>query len=111
MQDQGQKVSQKPWADQISEAQIQTWKREHGRVYVYHTPDGKWCILRKPTLMILDACKSLSGSSNIRFSQALVENCWLSGSPEFKTDDEYQLGLFDWLGVIIKQIDGELEEL
>ena len=41
----------------------------------------------------------------------LLENCWLDGDKELLKDDKYRMGLFDWLGVIIKKVEGRLEEL
>lgn len=91
--------------------QIKKYKDEHGTLYRYTADDGKSCLLRSPDLNILDACRTVSGGSSIKFDQALVENCWVDGDEELKTVDKYQMGLFDWLGSIIQKVDGQLEEL
>jgi len=91
--------------------QIEAYKEKYGSLYKYTANDGKSCLLRSPGLEILDACRTISGGSSIKFDKALVENCWVDGDNELKTLDKYQMGLFDWLGGIIQKVDGELEEL
>ncbi|MDR2557040.1 MAG: hypothetical protein LBC49_04925 [Bacteroidales bacterium] len=96
---------------EFTKEQIEKYKRQYGSVFMYTSKDGKSCILRAPDLQILDACRTISGGSSIRFDIALVDNCWIDGDIELKTIDKYKMGLFDWLGGIIQKIDGELKEL
>lgn len=91
--------------------QIKAYKAKYGSLYRYTSSDGKSCLLRSPNLEILDACRTISGGSSIKFDKALVENCWVDGDKELKTLDKYQMGLFDWLGGIIEKVEGELEQL
>lgn len=95
----------------FSKEKIKKYKDQFGGVYKYTAKDGKACLLRSPDLNILDACRTISGGSSIKFDKALLDNCWLEGDEELKTVDKYQIGLFDWLGGIIQKVDGELEEL
>jgi hypothetical protein len=95
----------------FTKAQIQEYKKQYGGVFKYTAKDSKSCILRSPDLKILDACRTISGGSSIKFDEALLNNCWLAGDEELKTVDKYKIGLFDWLGGIIQKIEGELEEL
>lgn len=92
-------------------ARIAEWKKQYGYVFGYVSDDGKCCVLRAPDLTILDACRIISRGSSIQFDIALLENCWLDGDPELKTEDKYRMGVFDWLGTIIKKTEGELVEL
>jgi len=92
-------------------AQIDEWKKLYGSVFGYVSEDGKCCVLRAPDLVILDACRVMSGGSSIKFDIMLLENCWLAGDAELKTGDKYRLGLFDWLSTVIKKVEGELVEL
>lgn len=91
--------------------QIEQYKKEYGSIFRYTSSDGKQCLLKSPDLNTLDACRTISGGSSIKFDKALVENCWIDGDSELKAEDKYQMGLFDWLGGIIKKVDGQLEEL
>jgi len=95
----------------FTKEQIQAYKAKYGNLYKYTASDGKSCLLRSPNLEILDACRTISGGSSIKFDKALVDNCWVDGDKELRTLDKYQMGLFDWLGGIIDKVDGELEQL
>lgn len=94
-----------------NQQRIAQLKQLNGAVYLYMAEDGKYCLLKAPDLMILDACKTISGGSSIKFDCALVDNCWIEGDSELKTVDKYRIGLHDWLGGLIKKVDGMLEEL
>ena len=95
----------------ITKEHIEALKKQHGSLFQYTAVDGKSCLLKAPDLKTLDACRTIAGKSSIQFDIALVDNCWLEGDDEFKTDDSYRMGLFDWLGGIIKKVEGELVEL
>ncbi len=95
----------------LTKEHIKSLKTLHGRLFVYRSDDGKYCILRVPTLMEIDACRAISGGSSIQFDMALVDNIWVEGDEEFKTVDKYRMGLFDWLGTVIIKVRGEMEEL
>lgn len=90
---------------------IAKYKKEFDKVYRYTTVDGKECLLKNPTLQILDACRAISGGSHIKFDDALLQNCWIDGDLEIKTVDAYKLGIFDFLGGLIHKIAGNMEEL
>lgn len=95
----------------FTQEQIDSWKTQHGRIFVYVSADGKWCVLKTPNLLTIDACRSIAGNSSIQFDMALVDNCWIDGSAELKVSDKHRMGLFDWLGGIIVKVRGELGEL
>lgn len=96
---------------EFTKEQITEFKNKYGDVHHYKAKDGKACLLKSPDLETIDACRTISGGSSIKFDKALVENCWVAGDAEFKTVTRYQLGLFDWLGAIIDKVDGEMEKL
>jgi len=95
----------------FSQKQIAAYKQRYGSIFRYTAADGKSCLLKAPSLQVIDACRALSGGSTIKFDAALVENCWVAGDEELKKEDAYRLGLFEWLGNIIQKVDGQLEEL
>lgn len=96
---------------ELTEEQIAELKKQHGLVFRYTSEDGKSCLLKSPDLKTIDMCRVLSGGSAIQFDTAMVENCWIDGDPEFRTSDAHRMGLYEWLGGIIKRVDGQLEEL
>lgn len=93
------------------QATIEEYKKKYGHVFKYTSNDGKSCILRSPDLKIIDACRTVAGSSTVKFDKAMLENCWLEGDEELRTSDKYMMGIFDWMYGIIKKVDGQLEEL
>ena len=90
---------------------IDEYKKKYNHVFKYTSKDGKSCLLRNPDLKIIDACRTLSGGSSVKFDKALVDNCWIEGDEELRTSDEHLMGLYDWLGSIIRKVDGHMEEL
>ena len=97
--------------ERFGKDQIALWKKQYSKIFGYASEDGKMCVLHSPDLMTLDACKTIAGNSGIKFDIALTDNCWLAGDEELRNDDKYRIGLFDWLGVIIVKVEGELGEL
>lgn len=97
--------------ERYGKEQLDSWKAKYGNIFGYKSEDGKSCVLRCPDLDIIDACRATSGGSSIRFDKALVDNCWLEGDDELRKVDKYRMGLFDWLGTIIKKVEGNLVEL
>lgn len=91
--------------------QLTLWKKQYGNIFGYVSHDGLSCVLRSPDLNIIDACRAIAGNSAVKFDTALVDNCWLAGDEELRSQDKYRMGLFDWLGVIITKVEGELGEL
>ncbi|MBQ5451628.1 MAG: hypothetical protein IIT56_01415 [Bacteroidales bacterium] len=70
---------------QVSETQIQAWKKQWGEVFAVKA-DGKICYLRKPDRKIL-AYTSTLANNPIKANETLLNNCWLGGCEDFKTDD------------------------
>lgn len=110
--------------------QIDLWRKQYGDIFEYKATtdvegnsiyDEKGNVkegqkelrgyLYSPSLLVLDACKMTSGKSELKFNEALVANCWIDGDKELIEVDEYKAGLFQWLGVLIKIVSGELKKL
>ncbi len=96
---------------EFTKEQIKAWKDTYGDVFQYTSKDGKTCILRSPTLAIIDACKAQSNGSSIKFDEALRKNCTLAGDPEFENSDKHKMGLYDWISTIIVIEHGKLVKL
>lgn len=102
---------------EVTKEQIQEWKRQYGDEGVYEyvvtLDDDKQLkgYLHTPSLMVLDACKTKGGKSELQFQEALAVNCWLGGDKELIEVDKYRAGLYRWLGLLIDIVDGELKKL
>lgn len=92
-------------------AQIENWKKEHGKVFGYISEDGKIGVFRTPDLTILDLCQAIAKGSSVRYDCAMIENCWLGGDECLKSETKYVLGIKNWLADLIEVITGEMGEL
>lgn len=115
---------------EFTKEQIERYKQQWGRLHVYETTtddrgvsiynakgelkegcEVKSCLLKSPSLQVLDACQMSNGGSTLKFNEMLVENCWVDGDVELKTVDVYREGLYRRLGLILRCVDGELKEV
>ncbi|MGH2645630.1 MAG: hypothetical protein ACRDE2_16895, partial [Chitinophagaceae bacterium] len=73
--------------------QIEEWKRKYGKVFLLKVGD-KECHLRMPDRTILGYATKISmdDKNPLKFNEILLENCWLAGDNEIKTNDQYFLG-------------------
>jgi hypothetical protein len=93
----------------VSQEQIQQWKNKYGEVYSF-TSDNKICYLRKPDRKVLAYVSSIQNNP-IKSSEAMVNNCWLGGCDDFKTDDSLFFGLTQKMGALIQIKEVELAKL
>ena len=93
----------------VDQSQIAQWKSQHTDIYSF-TADGKICYLRKPDRKVLAYVSSI-GNNPIKIAETMINNCWLGGCPDFKTDDSLFLGLSQKLGALIQIKEAELSKL
>jgi hypothetical protein len=90
--------------------QIEGWKAKHGDVFRI-TVDDKACYLKKPGRKTLGYA-SLAGKENpLKFNEILLNDCWLEGDGEMKTDDTLFLSVSQKLAELIEIKSAELEKL
>ncbi len=94
---------------EATEKQIADWKKKHGEVYKI-TVDGKSCYLHKPDRKTL-AYVSTAKDNPIRMSELMLNNCWIDGDEEIKTDDALFLGVVQQMGALISIKQAELVKL
>lgn len=90
--------------------QLDEWKKLYGTIKGYGS-DGKIAVFRVADINLIDACRTVSKGSALRFSIALAENCWLAGDRELLTQDKYKLDIADWGNELIEVVAGEMVEL
>lgn len=99
----------------IDNEQIERWKREHGTVFRYTaTREGsepKVGYFKKISPQTMDAYESLLKRSKLMADDVIIENCWLGGDEEVVKNDDYRMGLRDWLGLLLVKVEGEMLEL
>ena len=94
---------------EVDQAKIDSWKKQHGEIFAV-TGDNKVCYLKKPDRKILAYITSL-GNNPIKMNEALINNCWLGGSENFKTDDALFLGLSQQIGTLVQIKQTEIAKL
>ena len=90
----------------VTQAQVDEWKQKHGIVHVITVGDeddggAKTCYLRKPTRKDLGHASTIGKKDPMKFNLSLLENCWLGGDTEIKTDDDYFMGAVQVIEEII----------
>ncbi len=94
----------KATAEQISE-----WKKKYGDIFKVEVGDSV-CYLKKPDRKTMSYVATL-GNNPVRANEALLENCWLSGDENIKTDDEKFFGVSAQLSEIVQIKEAEITKL
>jgi len=90
--------------------QIAEWKAKHGDVFCIKVED-KVCYLKKPSRKALGYA-SVAGKDNpLKFNEVLLNDCWLGGDEEIKTNDDLFLSVSPKLTELIEVKEAELEKL
>lgn len=91
--------------------QIEGWKEKYKTVNKL-TIEGKTAYLRKPDRRTLSlAMTKISKGDIMGGSEAILENCWLGGDTEIKTDDDLFMAAVSKVGDLIQVKEAELEKL
>ena len=93
---------------EITPAQIEQWKREHGKVFKA-SADGHTAYYRKPTRKDLSYISSLKDP--IKMSELLLEQTWVAGDEVIKTNDELFMAVVSKMDEIIKVKEAEIKKL
>ena len=92
---------------EVTPAQIQEWKDKYGQIFGIIV-DGHICYLKKPDRKILGFASVAGKVSNVKFNETLLNNCFIGGSEEVKTDDDMFLGACSQLSEIVQMKEAEL---
>lgn len=95
---------------EITKEQIQEWKKKHGDIFRL-TVEGKVAYLRTPDRKTMSYASSFASSEPLKFNEILLENCWLGGDEEIKTNDILFLSASSKLAEIIQIKTATLEKL
>lgn len=90
--------------------QIESWKNLHKEVFTVTVGDSIG-YLKKPDRNTIKAVSSIGQSDSIRSIEILLENCWLGGDEDIKTDDDKFFGVSQELAKLINFKQAELKKL
>lgn len=95
---------------QATPEQIEEWKKKYGKVSGIIV-DGHIGYLRKPDRKTLSYASVAGQKDPLKFNEVLLNNCWLGGSDEIKTDDELFLSVGSKLAELVTVKEAELVNL
>ncbi|MDY3512960.1 hypothetical protein JSO59_001320 [Riemerella anatipestifer] len=95
---------------EVTQEQINEWKQKHGEIFKI-TVEDKVCYLKSPDRKIMGLATSMGANEPIKFNEMVLNQCWLGGDEEIKTNDAYFFGASAQLGGIIEVKTATLEKL
>lgn len=95
----------------ITQEQIQAWKAKYGEVFKISFEDGKEVYLKKPDRKIMSYAMTKSQTNPLGFAEVVLNQCFLGGDQEVKTNDDYFLGAAAQLEQILEVKNAALKKL
>lgn len=98
--------------EQVSQTMIEDWKKKHGNVICY-TVEDKVGYFRKPTRQELSyaSVASNQGKDTIKYTETIMNSCWLGGDREILEKDEYFIGAMSVIEALAEVKIGEVKKL
>ena len=100
---------------EVSQQQIALWKAKYGNVYRILVKDAeggdKVCYLRKPSRQALGYASQAAKDNPLKFNEVLLNDSWLDGDEEIKTDDTLFLSVSGKIAELVEVKEAELEKL
>lgn len=93
-----------------TKAQIAEWKKKHGEVFMI-TVEDKTAYIRKPDRKDLAHATAVGANNPFAFNETILNNCWLGGDEDVKTNDDYFLAVSGQLDKVIEIKDAEIKKL
>lgn len=95
----------------ITQEQIDAWKKKHGEIFLISFEDGKAAYLKKPDRKVLSYAMTKMQTNPLAFAETILNQCFIGGDEEVKTDDNYFLGAASQLEGIMEVKTAELKKL
>lgn len=95
---------------EVTQEQIDLWKKKHRDVFSLIV-DGHVAYFKKPDRKILSFATAAGSKDPIKFNEVLMNNCFIGGSEEVKTDDSLFLSASSKLAELIEIKEAELVKL
>jgi hypothetical protein len=95
---------------EVTEQQIEQWKKQHGDVYLIEV-DGRKAYLRPADRKTISYATAVGAKDPMAFNEALIQNCWLGGDEEIKTVDALFMGASAVLHELIEVKTASIKKL
>lgn len=92
----------------VTKEQIKEWKEKYGELFQI-TVEDKSCILRKPNRKDLSYASVVKDP--IKMSEVLLNNLWVAGDEDIKTDDTLFMAVVNKMDEVLKVKEAEVKKL
>ena len=90
--------------------QIAEWKSKYTEIWRIKI-DGHICYVKKPDRKILGYASVASKTDPLKFNEVILNNCFIGGSEEIKTNDDLFYGASAVLAELVQVKEAELVKL
>lgn len=97
--------------------QIATWKEDvekkfgaNAKVFEYEI-DGMFAYIRTVDRATYSAAAAKVSTSPAKFTDTILQNCWLGGCETIRKEDQYYFGLSEFLEELVAKKKGQLTAL
>ena len=104
------KMNMETKVEKTIEQKITEWKAKHGDVFQVEV-DGRVAYLKRPDRKVLGAAAVTGKSDPMKYNEVILNNCWLEGDEEIRTNDPMFLGVSAQLAEIIEIKEATLKKL
>lgn len=95
---------------EVTEKQIEDWKKKHGDVFEIIVEDKK-CYLHKPSRKTLAFALTKVNTDPLSFAEIIISNCWLAGDDEIKENDDYFMAASTQLDKLMEVKTAQIKKL
>lgn len=95
---------------EATKEQIEGWKAKYNDVFEIKV-DDKTCYLKKPDRKTLAFALTKANTAPLEFGEILINNCWLAGDEEIKTNDDLFLAVTTKLDALVQFKQAEIKKL
>ena len=104
------KMNMETKVEKTIEQKISEWKAKHGDVFQVEV-DGRVAYLKRPDRKVLGAAAVTGKSDPMKYNEVILNNCWLEGDEEIRTNDAMFLGVSAQLAETIEIKEATLKKL
>lgn len=91
----------------LGTAEIERLKKQHGRIYqIVVDDDGDLYVayFRRPDMAVLSAMTKMAKTDEMQAAKVMVENCFVAGAEQVRTDAALFVAAVGQLGTVIGQV-------
>lgn len=95
----------------VTKEQIEAWKNQHGEISVITVDSDKKCYLKTPSRKAMSYATIVGKTDPVKKMEVLLNDAWLGGDDEIKTDDSLFYSVIPYLDGLINIKEATLEKL